>query len=365
MNLAGVEIKRSKLRFGLLTGAVALLVFLVLLLNTLSGALISALIGALDGLNAQGIVYSNSARDNIAASRLEPGAVSQVADVPGVAEAAGVGTLTTSATIAGAEADVQVFGFSSTGPGAPTSLSSGRLPESATEVAMDGGGVAIGDTVAIAKTDVELTVVGLLRGAQFNALPTGYVLLDSYETVVAQQFPGLPFVPINAVAFDVEEGADPAVVAGAVTDTVPGVVGYTRADAVAKIPGIESITQSFGILVGLTFVISIVVIGFFFLILTVQKMKSFTLLRAVGTPTSKLAGTVAVQIVIVVILASVIALALTLLAIQGLNTGLPVTVSVAGIVGTIVAVLVFSLVAGLLSIRRISKIDPASAVGAR
>ncbi len=71
MSLAGSEIRRAKLRFGLLTGAVALLVFLVLLLSTLSGALVGALIGALQGLRADGIVYADFARDNIAASRLD------------------------------------------------------------------------------------------------------------------------------------------------------------------------------------------------------------------------------------------------------------------------------------------------------
>ncbi|MFY9331238.1 MAG: FtsX-like permease family protein, partial [Candidatus Nanopelagicales bacterium] len=72
-----------------------------------------------------------------------------------------------------------------------------------------------------------------------------------------------------------------------------------------------------------------------------------------------------VQIAIVVLLASVIALGLTLLAVEGLNTGLPVSINVSTIIGTIVAVLVFSLLAGLLSVRRIMRIDPASAVGAR
>ena len=40
MSLAWTEIKRAKLRFGLLTGAVALLVFLILFLQTLSGQLL-------------------------------------------------------------------------------------------------------------------------------------------------------------------------------------------------------------------------------------------------------------------------------------------------------------------------------------
>lgn len=365
MGLAGTEMRRAKLRFGLLTGAVSLLVFLVLLLTTLSNALVSSLVGALEGLGTDGIVYAENARDNIAASRLPVETVEEVAAVPGVAEAAGVGTFTSNAQLNGTLTEAQVFGFSPDAPGAPTTLSAGQLPSAPGEAAVDGGGVAIGDTVVLEPGGTELTVVGLIRGAQFNALPTAYVLLDTYAAAVEAANPGLPFVPINAVAFNVSEGAEASQVADAITETVADVRGYTRAEAVSLIPGIESISQSFGILVGLTFIIGIVVIGFFFLILTVQKMKAFTLLRAIGTSTARLAGSVALQITAVVLIASAIALALTLLAVQGLNTGIPVSLEPILVIGTIVSVLVFSLAAGLLSIRRIAKIDPATAVGAR
>lgn len=365
MNLAVIEVRRAKLRFGLLTAAVSLLVFLVLLLSTLAGALVGSLTGALDSLQAQGLVYSSAARDNIAASRLDPTVADAVAAVPGVAAVGSLGTLTTRAVLAGVGEDLQVFGFEPAEPGAPGGLAAGRLPQAPGEAAVDGGAVAIGETIVLQPTQVSLEVVGLLRGAQFNAIPTAYVDLGTYSDAVTAANPGLPFVPINAVAFDVADGQDPAEVAAAVTATVADVTGYTRQDAVASIPGISSITQSFGILVGLTFIIGVVVIGFFFLILTVQKLRAFTLLRAIGAPTRSLAVTVALQISLVVIVASAIAVGLTLLAVRGLNTGLPVSLDPVVLVGTVAAVLVCSLLAGLISIRRIARIDPATAVGAR
>ncbi len=362
MGLAGAEIRRAKLRFGLLTGAVSLLIFLVLLLSTLSSALIGALVGALEGLRADGLVYADFARDNIAASRMDPQVAAAVAAIDGVSAAAPVSTFTTSADLAGTAADVQVFGFTPEAPGAPSGLADGRLPSAPGEAAIDGGGVALGDVITLDPAGTELTVVGLLRGAQFNAIPTLYTGIDTYDVAFAATNPGLPFVPINAVAFDAD---DPAAASAAIEAGVEGVSAYPRSEAVALIPGIESISQSFGILVGLTFIIGIVVIGFFFLILTVQKLKPFTLLRAIGTSTGRLAATVAIQITLVVLLASVIAVGLTLLAVQGLNTGLPVTLQPSLIIGVVLSVWIFSLLAGLLSIRRIARIDPATAVGAR
>ena len=61
-----------------------------------------------------------------------------------------------------------------------------------------------------------------------------------------------------------------------------GVEALDRDTAVASLPGVSSIQQSFAIILGLAFVVVILLTGFFFLIITVQKMSSLTLLRAVG-----------------------------------------------------------------------------------
>lgn len=363
MNLATTEVRRAKLRFGLLTGAVSLLIFLVLLLTTLANALVNSLVGALDGLAADGLVYSQSARDNIQASRLQPTVTDAVVSIPGVTAVGAVGTLTASAVLEGEQGDLQVFGFEPGRPGAPTALTDGRLPETLGEVAVDGGGLAIGDTVDVGTAKTPLTVVGLLRGAQFNALPTGYTTLATYQSIVTAEFPGLPFVPINAVAFDTASDAAP--VASTITASIPDAVGYTRSDAVGLIPGIESISQSFGILQGLTFLIAVVVIGFFFLILTVQKLRAITVLRAIGASKGRLGGSLIAQIVIVVLAASVLAVLLTLGALQGLNSGIPVTVDAGVIGGVVVAVLAFALLSGIFSVRRLTRIDPATATGVR
>lgn len=365
MNIVTAEIRRAKLRFGLLTGAVALLVFLVLLLTTLSSALVTALVGALDGLNTQGLVYAASARDNLQASRLDPATASAVAAVPGVSAVGSIASFTTTGTVDGAETEMQILGYTPDAPGTPTALSSGRLPQAANEVAVDAKGLAIGDVVSVGASETELTVVGLLRGAQFNALSTGYVLLDTYNTLLTAENPGLPFVPVNAIAFDVDAGADVATVATAIEQAVPETRGYTRAQAVSLIPGIESISQSFGILQGLTFLIAVVVIGFFFLILTVQKLRAITVLRAIGTSTARLGGALLTQIALVVVVGSAIAALLTFGAVRGLNTGLPVNVDPMLLAGVVVVVLVFALITGLFSIRRLARIDPATATGVR
>ena len=58
MRLALAEIRRAKLRFGLLIGAVALLVFLILFQQTLAGALLGSFTDGLANQSAQVLVFS-------------------------------------------------------------------------------------------------------------------------------------------------------------------------------------------------------------------------------------------------------------------------------------------------------------------
>lgn len=366
VNMALTEMKRAKLRFGLLTAAVALLVFLIVFLSSLSGALLRAFTGAIESLPADGLVYAQDSRANVQASRLDPGVTGEVAAVAGVEQAGPLAVLSANATVAGEPGELQLIGVTPGSPSQPDGLRSGAFPASPTEVAVDASQaeVALGDTIRVNGSQTDLTVTGTLVGTQFGT-DTAWMTTQGYEALLTELNPGLPAVPINSVAYTVDPGADAAAVAAQVQQAVSGVEALERDAAVAAIPGVESVSQTFGLLVGITFVIGVVVVGFFFLILTVQKLKTFTLLRATGASTRQLAGSVTGQIVVVILLASAVAVALAWGALLGLSTGLPVSIDPLTIGGIVAAVLVASLAAGLLSVRRIAHLDPAAAAGAR
>lgn len=366
MNLALTEMRRAKLRFGLLTAAVALLVFLIIFLSSLSGALLRAFTGAIESLPADGLVYSETARANVQASRLSPDTVTAVADVPGVSAAGPMAVLSANAVVAGEADELQVIGVQPGSPSQPEGLREGRFPAAPDEAAIDASDaeVGIGDVIRVNGSTIDFVVTGRMVGTQFGT-DTAWVTSEGYTALLTELNPGLPAVPVNAVAFTVDDGADPAAVATQVQQAVPGTQALDRATAIASIPGVESVGQTFGLLVAITFVIGVVVVGFFFLILTVQKLKSFTLLRATGASTGSLAASVTTQIAAVVLLASGLAAVLAWFALQGLSTGLPVSIDPLTTGGVVAAVLLASLGAGLLSVRRIAKLDPATAAGAR
>ena len=108
-------------------------------------------------------------------------------------------------------------------------------------------------------------------------------------------------MPDNLVGVEVDPGAAVSSVAAAIDASVPGVEALPRPEAVASIPGVSSVTASFDLIVGITFVIVAVVTGFFFLILTVQKIGVFAGLRALGATSRYLVGSVLTQVVAVVV----------------------------------------------------------------
>jgi putative ABC transport system permease protein len=368
MRLAWAELKRAKLRYGLLAGAAALLVFLLLFLNTLSGTLLQFLGGAVENLSADVAVYDAGARRNLQASRLGPDTAAAVAQVPGVAEAGEIGEVTLSAAVSTGPTDVSLWGYVPGGPGEPAELVAGRLPgagEAVVDEADATNGFAIGATVRLEPAGETLEVVGITSGRRFSALATLYTPLEGWRAIVAAGNPAAPFIPANLVGVRVEPGADPLVVAERITAEVPAVEALDRATAATSIPGVAAIRQTFGLLVGITFLIVVLVIGFFFLILTVQKLRVFMALRAVGASTGYLARAVLAQIAVVVVVAVAVATFLLAAAAQTSPATFPIAVQPSLVGAVLAAVLASGLLAGGAAVRRIVKLDPAGAAQIR
>jgi putative ABC transport system permease protein len=358
------DLWRSRLRFGLLAGAIALLVFLLLILNTLSATLLGFFVGAIENNSAEVLVYEETARSNLQASRLDQSVVDQVAAVTGVSAAAPIGELTLTVEVDGSLTDLSLWGVDLNGPGRPEPIVEGRSPGPG-EVVVDESGVSegfeIGETITLVPSGTELEIVGYAEDVRYAVVATAYLSFEEWVAIYEAEFPGTPFVPLSLVGADTDPGEDPGVVADRITATVDGVEGLDRAAAAAATPGVESISQSFALIVGITFGIVVLVVGFFFLILTVQKMRSFTTLRAIGAGTGYLAWSLIVQIVILVLLGSLLATVALWLATLGSNPAFPLSVDTRLVLIVTFAVLVSSVLAGLLSIRRIARAEPAAA----
>jgi putative ABC transport system permease protein len=366
MFLALREIRRARWRFVLLTGAVGLLVFLILFVQALTGALIGQFIGALDHQSADVLVYSAQARKSLEGSVVPPATVDAVARVPGVAQAGPLGQGTFSVRAGGKLRDAVLIGYEPGRPGAPTTLIEGRLPTAPFEAVASSRnaaeGFGMGDTVRLERGGRTIKVVGLARDINYSVLPTLFTTFDTYVAARRDANPQATVVYPSAVAVQTDAKVDAGTVRDRINRSVPGVEALTRAQAVSESPGVASVGESLGMVVFLCFFVVVVVAGLFFLILTVQKATSLTLLRAVGVGPGVLARSLLVQVVIVVVGGVLVGAALTTAALAASNSSLGAQLAVGGVVRTGLLVLVLSGVASIGAVRRVLRIDPARAL---
>ncbi len=368
MFVAFKEIRRSLGRFSLLTMAVALLVLLLLFFQAVAGTLTSGLTGGLESSSADVLVYDQQARRNPATSILSPKVEAEVAAAPDVVATSPIGLSVFTGTVDGsssadAEIDVQLVGGDPSGPSVPADIATGRLPSANGEALFSGSSfdspIEIGQQVKV--EGVSFEVVGTANNAAFNVLPTLYVPYEDY--VLASQARAGKAIDVapSLIGVSVAKGADPAEVARSLSKSIDGIEALDRSEAVAALPGVGQITQSFSILYLLLYIVVALVTGVFFLILTVQKEEALVLLRAVGASSRDVIASVLIQVLVVVGLGALIGSAVTagLLALTRDVFGAGLSPSTAAT--TFALIVAIGLIASVGAVRRVLAIDPINA----
>lgn len=382
MSLALREMKRAKVRFGLLAVALGLLVFLILFQVALRDGLITQFIGALRNQSAPVLVYGDQARKNLEGSQISPDTLAAIGDVDGVASVGrlGEGTFTVSTDLSRADSDASgdpddrlldavIFGFdadTSSGVdglplGAPTTLVDGRLPNGPGEAVASSGndGFEIGTTVRVEPDGLEIEVVGLADDLNYSVSPTLFVHWPTYEEARLIRNPDALDVYASVAVVAPDTGVSAETLVARIADTVDGVEPLTRAAAVDGSPGVSSVRSSLDTVVNLLRFAVFLVVGLFMLIVTVQKLGALTLLKAIGATTRGLVGSLLFQALMLVLLGSVIGTVLYALAAGAGGTGIGISIDVATILPTVAGIVVAALVATLFAALRIRRIDPA------
>lgn len=387
MFLALRELRRAKLRFGLLAVAIGLLVFLILFQVAIRDGLITQFIGALRNQNAPVLVYGDQARKNVEGSQVRPEQAEAIAQVDGVARTGRIGegtfTVSTAASRERASAtgdpldalvDAVIFGYdadaSTTGPfpgglGAPSTLSAGRLPVAAGEAVAsedtgDEEGFEIGDVVRVEPDGMEIEIVGVATDLNYSVAPTLFVPWDTYEQARRIRNPDATAVFPSLIAVAPADGVSPAELTDRIDAAVDGVEALTRSEAVNGSPGVASVRTSLDTVVNLLRFAVFLVVGLFMLIITVQKLSALTLLKAIGATTGGLVRSLLLQALVLVLAGSVVGTVLFALT-SGFAAGIGLGFEASVVLPTIATVLVAALIGTVFSVLRIRRLQPVDA----
>ncbi|HZI44966.1 MAG TPA: ABC transporter permease [Ilumatobacter sp.] len=362
MYLALKEMRRAWVRFCLLTAAIGLLVFLILFQQALQSGLVTSFVGAIRNQSAPVLVYSVDGQRVLQGSVITPDLERIVRATPGIAEIGYIGQGTFTVTADSEPADATIIGYEREGVGSPRYLTAGRLADEpgeavASEADADKG-FDIGNTIVVEPGGLELTVVGLAPNAQLSVTPTLFVGYDTFLDAVDARNPGGGDPLPNALAVVPSDGTTPAEVVTAINAGSDAIEALTREQAADRSPGVAQVRQSFQIIFLLYGLVVPLVTGLFFLIVTIQKAGSLTLLRAIGAPAGRLVSALLVQVLIIVGLGLLLGTALYYpLTIFGV-TSLALRFDGGVVVVWSALLMALSLASSLLAARRVLAIDP-------
>ncbi|MFI6937745.1 ABC transporter permease [Streptomyces sp. NPDC050418] len=359
MFVAWRDLRFAKGRFALMGTVIVLITLLVGLLSGLTAGLGRQNISAVTDLPADRIAFAapGDGEDlSYADSSVTSEQWKQWSRTPGVSAAEPLGITTTKASAGTKSAGVSAFGVR---PGSPLAPDSDRLDDRTavlSTAAADELGVTAGDTFTLAGR--QLTVAAVQGEAYFSHTPVIWTSLDTWQrTAPPTGDSGRPFATVLALST-----GDDVDLAG--TDKAAHTATVTVDDSLAAIGSYTSENGSLQLMRGFLFAISALVIGAFFTVWTIQRSADVAVLKALGASTGHLLKDALGQAV--VLLTGGTALGTALAAGAGAllaGTDIPFVLTPATVLLPAAVMIALGALGAALSIRRITSVDPLTALG--
>ena len=352
MFLAIKEIKREKLRYGLIILMIFLISYLIFVLSALATGLASENTQALESWDAQKVVLNKNANVSMSQSfltktDLKKATLSKdealLGQIPVVVKKAGRPQI--SAQFIGVKKKQFIYH--------DEELIAGRKAKKNYEVAVDQAfktkGYKIGDKLALNGSSKKYKIVGFVKNAKINIAPIIYGTLESWKKLRQ----GMPTLETSALIsrnhnykYNYKDSKT-----------------YPIDQFIKKLPGYTAQNMTFELMIGFLYIISLIIIAVFLYILTMQKMHNYAVMRAQGIPSSTLVKATVSQAIILVLTGLIIALAAMFVTVKVLPAAVPISFTPEIILTGTVGLLLTAIIGSLIPIRSILKVDPAQAIG--
>ncbi len=365
MRVALRELIRRPGRFVVVGGALTVLVVLLLFLGGLLDGLYLNSTGAVRSLDADGIVFSDDARQSFLRSTITPEERSTVESVDGVVETGGLGFALLGVTVPGQSdvADGAVIGYELSSDALPLPPDPGKAYA---DTQLRDDGVSVGDRVLVGPAEVPLEVVGFVDDTNYLQQAGLWVEPGTWRAVLSANRPDAVVGDgaFQSLVVRVAPDADVPVVLDAIDRATGSTDTLTESEAIDAIPGVTEQSSTFSAVIGVTVFVAGLVIALFFALLTLERVGLYAVLKTFGGSSASLIGGVVLQAVAVAVGAFVVGGLGTLALLQVIPDGIPLQLEPSRAVTTLVSVTIASVFGGLVSLRRIARIDPATAIGA-
>lgn len=349
MFLAWNEIRRNKLKFGLIIGVLTMISYLLFLLSGLANGLINMNKEGIDKWQADAIVLNKDANQTVQQS------VFNKKDIENKYKKQATLKQTGEIVSNGHQKDnFLVFGVEKSSFLVP-SLIEGHKATKDNEVLADetlkNKGFKIGDTLSLSQSDEKLHIVGFTESAKYNASP----VIFTNDATIAKINPRLTGDKINAVVVRDTNWKDKKL--------NQELEAVSINDFIENLPGYKPQNLTLNFMISFLFVISATVIGIFLYVMTLQKTSLFGILKAQGFTNGYLANVVISQTLILALFGTAFGLLLTGVTGAFLPDAVPVKFDVLTLLVFAIVLMIVSVLGSLFSILTIRKIDPLKAIG--
>ncbi len=291
------------------------------------------------------VVKAGAAGPFLGATPFAQAEMAQVAAAPGVAAATPLACTGSTVKDGTSRRNVTVFGAPEHGPGMPR-FSEGQAPSTPDEVAVSSTlDRHVGDEIQVgART---LRIVGIVPNSTALAkTPNVFLTTEGVQQLVYNGQPMITSIAIQGTPRPLPNGYQ-------TMDRAAGVSDLMRPVKVA--------TSSITIVAALLWVVAVLIVGSVVYLSALERLRDFAVFKAIGVPTRSILAGLALQAVIVTLLAAVLGVIFSLL----LGPAFPMIVVVpatAYLALPLVAV-VIGLLASVAGFRRAVAVDPALAFG--
>ncbi len=366
MRLALREMRRRPGRFTIAAALLTLIAMLLMLLGGLLDGLIARSTGAIRAQRADLVVFSATSEKSFLRSRIPPELRDRVETVPGVRRTGGMGVTQLGARVPGNGprdlVDVALVGYELPPRGLPAPPRAGDVY--ADSILRDDG-VEQGDTLRLGPARTPVRIVGFVDDASYSGAGSLWASPATWRDVQNANRPGSTVGPGVFQSLVVRTAGDPSTVARRIDRATSGATEtVSKREAADSIGGVRQQRTVFNQIIGVTVAIAILVVALFFALLTVERVGLYGVLKAIGARSRTLFGGVVIQAVVVALVAAAIGTAFAVVLDRTLPPGaIPYQLLTSRVVVSVVALVFAAIVGSAFSLRRVLRVDPASAIG--
>lgn len=368
MSLALRELRRRPGRFVAATVILTLIALLLMFLGGLLDGLTAGSTGALRAQPGELLVYSGTSQDSLVRSRIIGDVRATVEEAAGDVTVGGLGSVQLGARLDDRGprdlVPVVLFGYEL----APRDLP-GEVPgpgQAYADESLRAEGVDEGTVLRLGPARSEIEVIGFVDDSRYSGQGTLWGSLGTWRQVLAENRPGERVGDDVTQALVIDGVDDPAAARARIDAATDGATStLTIQGAIDALPGVSQQQSVFNQIIGVTILIAVVVVALFFALITVERTGLYGVLKAMGARSRSLFAGVVLQALVLTAVASVIGVVASLLLDVAIPAGsIPFVATAPRLASSVAYLLVAAVLGCAFSLRRVLRVDPATAIGA-